>query len=812
LAALELTGHHLTSNSSCSELAISRAKQTGPFLFAATVLILLNLFCYARSLKGYFLADDYVHVAYLSDVLNSQPLRLLENFTGNWMHAWGTQFYRPFITLTLAFDYLVGAGSALSFHLSNLVYHFLGSLLLFLVSGRILHEFSGRQQYLSALAAAALFAVCPLHTEVVSWIIGRVDGVCLTFFLAAFYFHLRSRRQDSRLDRAAAILCFAISLLSKEMALTLPLLVVLTEFCLAETGTPRQKAVRALKASLSFWVLLFIYAGVRFLALGTLAGGYGGSIGEGLSGSALARFSSLAKILLPFNLEVISPFDRLHGYLLTLYRLAAVFMAARIAAGGISLRDLKTSALCLGWFILSLAPAYPVFNITDSLMCSRFAYFATAPFCLALALLLSPVPSQCLSPWRQKLSFWLQRISPVLIVAFVLVLTGITTKNNSAWIHAGDQVRAFRDAVAAACSKLPADGKLVLLNTPQRLEGAHMIYNGAMLQVLLSEPLSSPPLANRVLSFEPPTYGDPELINTARLRRLVRSCPHYRYCYWDMGGRRLINLDLIEGPSKSYRDLSELNESPDAESTDAGQSIISPEMNWNAFGSDFVIFSIKLPERSSPKTTGAAIQAPPRLTLYFQSANFPSFSPARSLSLPALCDGVQHDYYFPVSEHKSWLAAGNIKRLRLALPARPGGQRQEQATVLFLNTQAVSGHELMPVLTPASLAEGADGIDRLATDNFELRCDCSKIPGCVRIALELSNPNSWFEHYAGTFREREFSTRSLKRFYKDGNTASFQFTRRQFPQAAYYEIRAFALDSSNKVIGYCSDPINLQIN
>ena len=196
-------------------------------IFAVLVIIVTNAVCFSRSLSAYFLADDFVHVAYLADVFNGHPEKLLENFTGNWMHAWGTQFYRPFISLTLALDYAIGQGNSYVFHISNLVYQIACSLLLFFIARRLLVGFLPQQQFVGAIAGALFFAMSPLHTEVVSWIIGRVDSVCLAFNLAAFYLYLRYRESRAISTFIGSIVCFVISLISKEMAVILPPLIVL---------------------------------------------------------------------------------------------------------------------------------------------------------------------------------------------------------------------------------------------------------------------------------------------------------------------------------------------------------------------------------------------------------------------------------------------------------------------------------------------------------------------------------------------------------------------------------------------------------
>ena len=795
-------GHSSTQRTSSAEEGKRTRLLSGLHLLAPLILILLNLYCYRHTINGYFLADDFVHIAYLADVFNGHPEKLLENFTGNWMHAWGTQFYRPLISLSLALDFMLGHGSGLPFHISNTIYHIAASIFLYYIACRLLLNFGQLKRQVCALAAAVFFSTCPLHTEVVSWVIGRVDGLCLALFLGAYYLFLRHKQDGGRLWLAGSIAFFVLSLLSKEMAVTLPPLLVLTSITLSQAPGLLEKVKEAFKDSLSYWATLAVYFGVRTAALNTVAGGYDGSVGEGLTNTPLAeRLGGLAKLLFPFNAELISPYDPLVKNLRNLYKFGEVFLALRLILFRFSSGELKITALCIAWFLLALVPTYQVFNIAESLMCSRFAYFATVPFCLLLAVLLSPLwPEQ--TGVRKAAGKWMQWIAVLLIVLFSSAYANTTLKNNRSWADAGKQVREFRSALAASLSLAGPEKNLVLLNSPQRLEGAHMIYNGAMLFVLLSEPLSKPSIADRVFSFEPPTYGDTELINVSRLRNLLKEKPEYQYCYWDIGSARLLNLNLDPQPAAPLSfALASLNDSL-IKATDPLSSTIninSAELQLNAASVDFVSCDLTLASLPEQKAN---------LNLFWASKNFPEFSAARCISLPAQFDGKQHTYVFPVSERKSWLAGEIIQQLRLQIPTPNGASNGPRLGQLKIN----SAEGLMPELKAQNMAVGLDGINRISEKKFEIRCDASRIPGCQSIRLELSKPNSWFEHYSGTLRDRQFSEHALKNYSKDGSAASFDFTRADFPTAAYYELRAFALDKDGKVIGFCSDPVNLQID
>ncbi len=793
-------GHSLTSTSSLPSEATAATvpKSTLALNFAAyAILIFLNLLCYLRTVGAYYLADDFVHVAYLADVFNNHFYRLLENFTGNWMHAWGTQFYRPLISISLAIDYGLGSGDALPFHISNTVYHVLSSCFLFLFVRRLLCEFSPMRAYFAALFSAIFFAVCPLHTEVVSWVIGRVDGLCHVFFMASLYLFLRHKQDGVKWAQVLGPLAFAMSLMCKEMAATLPPLLVLLGFVASAQGSLTQLLKNSIKDSLSYWGVLLAYLGVRVLALGTFSGGYGGSVGEGLSNASWTeRFRSASKIFMPFNGEIISPFDSLSKSLVSLYKASAVFLLLRTLLLPWQVRELKVIAFCIGWFVLSLLPTYSVFNISDSLMCSRFAYFATAPFCTFLAIILFPFWQAPKRSFLKTFEPWLARFSVALLVCFSLVFCGTTIKNNKPWADAGKQLRAFRAAVAGCFVAANPPEKIALLNIPHRLEGAHMIYNGAMLWVLLSEPLTKPSVADRVLNFEPPTYGDPELINVSRLRRIVKA-DKFPVKYWDADKKSLFELKLDPQPKEISFDLSTMNTLLGKQSGDS-LNLESPKMDLNSAAADFVTCTLRFEKNESAKGF---------VTLYWSSRLYPSYSIKRSLSLAVNYDGLEHEYAFPVSERKAWIAGETINGLMLQVPNAAGSKVESVGKMNVLSARSI-----MPILEPQDMALGVDGIDRMSGTRFQIRCDARQIPACQSIRLELSKPNSWFEHYSGTLRDKTLSEQCLAKFTKVGQQAKFEFTRQDFPQSAYYELRAFALDKQGKPIGICSDPINLQID
>ena len=769
-------------------------------ILAVLVIIVTNAVCYSRSMSAYFLADDFVHVAYLADVFSGHPEKLLDNFTGNWMHAWGTQFYRPFISLTLALDYAIGQGNSYVFHISNLLYQIASSILLFFIARRLLVGFLPQQQVCGALAGALFFSVSPLHTEVVSWIIGRVDSVCLAFNLAAFYLYLRYRDKRSRTAFAGSIACFVISLISKEMAVILPPLIALHEVFFGTAPKLADRIKNAFVESQWYFATLIAYLGVRFLALGTLQGGYGGSIGESLTNSLANRLASLNKLFFPFNMEAIPPAERIHKFVLNLYKFTAALLLVRFLTLHRAKAQLKLIAFAVLWTILALLPTYQVFNITDTLMCSRFAYFATAGLSLLFGFILSPLWEINVFERKAKKYVWGARVSFLLIGLWLAIYGTITMRNNIPWAHAGSQVRGFREAVAAECKDAQ---KIIVLNVPQRLAGAHLIYNGAMLSVLLSKPLSNPELKEKVLNFEPATYGDPDLISISRLRRL--SAEGTKVFFWDMPEKKFMPITVSgASPLDESFDLAHVNAGLQAPSSDPYLTIESPPLKSDATAVDFLVLKMKVEKNALPEKSP--------IILSWSGGNFPQFSDTdRRLFMPLISDGEEHEYWFAVSEHKSWISCQKIDRLRLQIPAAEIQKNKDKVT--FSGVRFVTGEKLVPKFAvQAGLGEGVDGINRPVADSFTMKLDASQIPGCKKVAVELSKPNSWFEHYTGTIRDKGLSAEAAKSFKSDGQSIEVKLSKSEFPMKAFYQLRGFALDEQGKVIGFASDPIVLQID
>ena len=142
----------------------------------------------------------------------------------------------PLTWFTFAVDYLLWGMNPVGYHLSNLLFHAVAAWLLFLVALRLLRLAGASTDDVTltvgAAAASVFFSIHPLRAESVVWITERRDVVSGVFVLLAVLAYLRAQEPPSerrRLWMAACLVSFQLAVLSKSIAITLPVILLLLD-------------------------------------------------------------------------------------------------------------------------------------------------------------------------------------------------------------------------------------------------------------------------------------------------------------------------------------------------------------------------------------------------------------------------------------------------------------------------------------------------------------------------------------------------------------------------------------------------------
>ncbi|MDO8142904.1 MAG: tetratricopeptide repeat protein [Candidatus Brocadiales bacterium] len=196
------------------------------------IIILISALLYLNTLSNTFVYDD-AYVITENYFIKSWG-NLPKLFTKDYLPFSGELSYRPIVTLTYFFDYAIWRLNPIGYHLTNVILHTINVFLFYLFMKSI-----SRNSSLSILATL-LFLSHPLLTETVNAVCYREDILASIFFLLSFIYFTKilvpsfqagtpTQQTNTRFVIYYIISCgsFFLALFSKEMAITLPILLVL---------------------------------------------------------------------------------------------------------------------------------------------------------------------------------------------------------------------------------------------------------------------------------------------------------------------------------------------------------------------------------------------------------------------------------------------------------------------------------------------------------------------------------------------------------------------------------------------------------
>jgi tetratricopeptide (TPR) repeat protein len=348
-----------------------------------SLLFLLAVLPYLNALRNGFVYDDGMQVLSNPYIRDFSHLREIFTTTVNSYKSVGAaaNYYRPLMNFGYLLCFQLFGPSAYAFHLVNVLLHGLVVVLLFLVTKRMF-----RNSTLS-FVAAALFALHPIHTESVDWV-AAVTDVELTFFcLLTFWFFLglgglRSFRHG--LTQFGMAVSFVLAALSKEPALTLPLLATVYEHAYREDRDGTTRAQKVLRYG-ALWLLTVAYLVVRVRFLGTLAHTREHLAGYEVFFSGFTLFGQyVGKLIWPVRLcayyvfEASDPTDpRVLGGLAALVLIAILFVALWKLD--------RTASFGVIWLMVTLTPVLNATWMASNVFTERYLYLPSVGFCWVIA-------------------------------------------------------------------------------------------------------------------------------------------------------------------------------------------------------------------------------------------------------------------------------------------------------------------------------------------------------------------------------------------------------------------------------------------
>jgi tetratricopeptide (TPR) repeat protein len=233
-----------------------------------------------------------------------------------------------------------------------------------------------------SLLVAALFALHPQRVESVAWVSELKDVLCGTFFLATLLAYRRWVAQPSRPRYGVLAVAFALALMAKPMAVTLPaLLLLLDAWPLGRRAAPLGERLIE-KAPLA---LLAVGDAVLTVIAQRASGAVASVESVGwpmrLANAALAPWRYLLAMFWPAHLAIFHPYQPISGAVVFLALLGLVLITWRAWTRRQSLPYLAVGWL---WFLAMLIPVLGILQVGNQAYADRYTYLPTLGLLLAL--------------------------------------------------------------------------------------------------------------------------------------------------------------------------------------------------------------------------------------------------------------------------------------------------------------------------------------------------------------------------------------------------------------------------------------------
>ncbi|MDD5749946.1 MAG: hypothetical protein PHO91_04215 [Patescibacteria group bacterium] len=431
-------------------------------IFVYLLLLALAFWRYWPALGTWFVSDDF-HWLYIARETPWSWQILASNYEGG---SYGGS-YNPLLVIIFKIFYAVFGQTHQLYHLLSIILHASSAYVLYLLARRILPS---SLDSTAAALAAFLFLIWPSHVETLYWIAAWPHLWALLFYLLSLLFYFSFRQAGGKNKLLLSLLFFVFSLFTKEVAISLPLLILLWEsYWFSINKAPTNLGSRLTGAY--YLVLAALFACLRYLSIGLFWGYYSRhSLGVDIKLLAANLASYLSEYASASLLRTL--FFKIHYHYLESVAIVILAALALIFYYFLKKRAWLSFAVFASW-LLALAPVLSLGLHRTTFGGERYLYVAT-PF---------------LTLWLTYLFFrWPvgQKIKIGLLLLFVVFAFAMVNYKAYLW----QQGAALSRQIVASYQRIDTEGveALVTVGLPDNLSGAEVFRNNLGQALALNYP------------------------------------------------------------------------------------------------------------------------------------------------------------------------------------------------------------------------------------------------------------------------------------------------------------------------------------
>ncbi|MGH7802419.1 MAG: hypothetical protein ACREOW_17630 [Thermodesulfobacteriota bacterium] len=351
----------------------------------ALFLFIVSFGVFAPSLKNRFVWDDHKFIEQRSSSINASHItyKMLIPGIGKSKRV----HYRPIMSISYVMDKGMWGVSPFGFHLSNIIFHSISTVLFYFMVLLVLGGFRVDRKKEMAFLSSLLFALYPVHVEAVSFVSARSDLLCSIFFFLAFIFYILSQRRLWFLILTA--FCFYLSLLSKEVAVAFPIVAIGFDL-ISRRFASRESILRYSILGISILAYLYLRGRAYVIIPGVFSERFQLSVQEVVQIWEVLKvlLSSylfyIKKLVFPFNINPFITILSISFYYLVSSILVVILLCI---IGFVSIRKREgVTAFGILWILATLGPSslVAIFSVATMSVAERFLYIPSAGFCMLL--------------------------------------------------------------------------------------------------------------------------------------------------------------------------------------------------------------------------------------------------------------------------------------------------------------------------------------------------------------------------------------------------------------------------------------------
>ena len=322
------------------------------------IIALITFVAYMPALQNGFVWDD-------DDYIRNNPLirsiNIKEIFS---QYVMGN--YHPLTILGHAFQFQLFELSEKGYHAVNILIHLLNTALVFYAVRHL------SEKTIVALVAAALFGVHPIHVESVAWASELKDLLYTFFFLCSYIYYLKYQKDKKRIFYFLSVFLFLLSLLSKAMAASLPVLLLVTDYFKGYKIN-----TKSIMDKVPYFILALIF-GIVAIAAQKTSGATDIALypmHQRIVFASYGFISYLFKLILPLNLCAYYAYPikeggeipgQYYGYL--------IFLLGLLTYTFYSLRHSKKIFFAIGFFATTVFLVLQLLPVGGAIMADRYSY------------------------------------------------------------------------------------------------------------------------------------------------------------------------------------------------------------------------------------------------------------------------------------------------------------------------------------------------------------------------------------------------------------------------------------------------------